>query len=228
MRIKRMSRRRTAAVAPLAALLGALAVLTVPSPATAAESTCTVRGSTTLASSGEVRLYRVGTRYYTCAYANGRRESLNRLVGAKRFRSLGDMVVSGRYVAFTRGLDGPDHRVESLYVRDARKGRWLHEGVVPVVDEPGFELGDGVEIDSLVMDRRGRAAWTLTYAYEPGGKLRHQVVTLTRTAHKTLLDSDAAGSATGIDSTSLTLSERWDRSRAFWMHGDAPRTATVS
>jgi hypothetical protein len=210
------------------ALWTGVAVMSLPTGAQGARSTCAARGSATLDATEHVRLYRAadGERY-VCAYANGRRYDLNRAArGSGERMADGPAVVAGRYVAFTVSYYGPDYVNDRVFVRNVTRGRWLHEDEGAAAEEPGLSGTGHAEISSLVADRRGSAAWTVIYDTNTGA--RQQVVSLVRGGQPTLLDVEGGSlESDQIDLNSLALVDGRSAARVYWMHGDTPRTARL-
>ena len=214
----------TTSIHRAAAAAFATALLLVAPAAAAAKPSKQV----TVDASTQVRLYEQDFALYAKAKGIPRYRLGRGIAGLPRNEStVHHAVVSGRYVAFAVGRDGPDFRADTIYVRDVPKRRFVAQ-VEPIVPEAGYEPGDGREVLALEVTRHGDAAWVAQYSHGDQALLRRQVVLLERGHSAQLVDSEgSADPGSGIDPFSLALSQRrFDASRLFWQHGAAARSVT--
>lgn len=160
--------------------------------------------------------------------ATGRRFRLASVAPRRSGAVVDDIVIAGRYLAYTIGYYNQVGRTEQVYVRNARRGKWVVRGIDPEVAEPGFRRTDGSEAVSLAVTARGTAAWGVHFLHGDEDRTRVQIVALGRDRAKRLLAAGALEDpTTRIDAFSLALLDGHGAARAYWMAGSDARTAAV-
>lgn len=213
----------------------ALALTLAPGVPAAEAASCSAARSHTVDSTRELRLYEQGLRTYACAYDNGKRHLIG--AGVPNFNRndhiVANLTIADRYVAYTVGSAGPDYIADRVFVRSVRKGSWVAKSVDPVIAEPDFARAEHAEVRSLVLSRRGHAAWLVNYGHRPASMLRTEIVALVSGGKPSLLDSAAftgEPGPSGIDVDSLALTTPRDPrfpDRLYWLHNGAARTAIL-
>ncbi len=201
-----------------AGLLCAMALLGLPSSASAARSDCFPRGASTVAHSDSGRVYMYGDEAgaVACLYRSGIKRELTTDDFSRE--SLGPWAIAGRFVAYS-GRAGTDNggAYHNIYAVDIKTGEVVHE--VSNTGETceysrvaaGSNCGS-MDVRAIVVKRNGSTAW-LT-AHSPRAVWRLDGRGFRR------LDR-----ATGIDVRSLRLNA--ERTRISWVNNQRRRSAIL-
>jgi hypothetical protein len=176
--------------------------------------TCGPARATTLAASGQARVYRVGSGIYGCAVADRRSFRLGNAAHTLRESRVGPVAVAGDVAAYALTAFGIDTVRAQVVVRRLTDGAQL--AGFPATSTVGVESFQSV--GSVVVKSDGAAAWIgqETSIIARGRELIE--VHTAAGAHESVLDSGVAIVPESLRLRGSTLS---------WQHGGATRRATL-
>ena len=181
----------------------------------AALKLCGPRGAHTLASSTGARVYAQGGSVYACSRSNGRFYRLGDARQCVAGARVGPAAAAGGVVAYAVERCGVDTATASVVVRRVSDGNQLARHAA-FAGPPGPESFQAV--GSIVVNRRGRAAWITS---------THSVVS----HHLSVQVIEASGSGARVLASGGTIapdSLRLHDSRLTWTAGGQRHSATLS